>query len=82
MMIPDDEVGCKSCNKSIYRIFVEHIKDCIKTHVEIPKNWKELNPNVLKEKLNCGTIEGIWIDNRYYRLGIGSRFCLVVQPDE
>jgi len=26
-MIPDDEVGCKICEKSIYRIFVEHIQE-------------------------------------------------------
>ncbi|KKN77152.1 hypothetical protein LCGC14_0363490 [marine sediment metagenome] len=25
-MIPDGEVGCKICNKSIYRIFVEHVQ--------------------------------------------------------
>lgn len=24
--IPEGEVGCKVCNKSIYRIFVEHIQ--------------------------------------------------------
>jgi len=25
-MIPEREVGCKICEKSIYRIFVEHIQ--------------------------------------------------------
>lgn len=25
-MIPEGEVGCKFCEKSIYRIFVEHIE--------------------------------------------------------
>jgi hypothetical protein len=25
-MIPEHEVGCKICEKSIYRIFVEHIQ--------------------------------------------------------
>ena len=25
-MIPEGEVGCKICEKSIYRIFVEHIQ--------------------------------------------------------
>ena len=25
--IPRGEVGCKICNKSIYRIFVEHIQE-------------------------------------------------------
>lgn len=26
-MIPEREVGCKICEKSIYRIFVEHIQE-------------------------------------------------------
>ena len=26
-MIPEGEVGCKICEKSIYRIFVEHIQE-------------------------------------------------------
>ncbi len=25
--LPKGEVGCKICNKSIYRIFVEHIEE-------------------------------------------------------
>ena len=26
-MIPEGEVGCKICEKSIYRVFVEHIQE-------------------------------------------------------
>jgi hypothetical protein len=32
-MIPEGEVGCKFCEKSIYRIFVEHIQD----HMDHPQ---------------------------------------------
>ncbi len=32
-MIPECEVGCKICEKSIYRIFVEHVQE----HLDQPK---------------------------------------------
>ena len=43
-MIPDGEVGCKICEKSIYRIFVEHIQE----HLDQEKLSKE-NAGVLSE---------------------------------
>ncbi len=30
-MIPEGEVGCKICDKSIYRIFVEHVQNHLDT---------------------------------------------------
>jgi len=46
MTIPNGEVGCKICEKSIYRIFVEHIQN----HLDKEKNENmELFKNVTWE---------------------------------
>ena len=48
-MIPDGEVGCKICDKSIYRIFVDHIQKHLeeKDHLD--------NVRIARQCLNhCG----------------------------
>jgi hypothetical protein len=42
-MIPDGEVGCKICEKSIYRIFVEHIENHLPPKVLPPKDWSTIS---------------------------------------
>ena len=85
-MIPEGEVGCKICDKSIYRLFVEHIEQHLnenptKKFEFDSKEYKELLPHDLQTQLKCSTIEGIWIGNKFYNLGIGSRFSVVVRKE-
>lgn len=49
-MIPDGEAGCKICNKSIYRIFVEHIEnhDEVSEHLTI----EELDERTKRRKVH------------------------------
>ena len=51
-MIADKEVGCKICEKSIYRIFVEHIAQHLKEMTDnCPDGCSEIQDQIFKEKL-------------------------------
>lgn len=64
-MIPEGEVGCKICEKSIYRIFVEHIHEHLNPgefeHVATTILLKRFSPaglrnlvKMIEEKLESG----------------------------
>jgi hypothetical protein len=43
-MIPEGEPGCKICEKSIYRIFVEHIQQHLDEATPEFKEFKDKRP--------------------------------------
>lgn len=49
-MIPEHEVGCKICEKSIYRIFVEHIQLHLNNPLLAQEISKLSNANLEKDK--------------------------------